>query len=71
MNIQSSESMGGLITVSQIFYDLGVPITSMNTRTSEGFDYYHVKCEVKSVRELTMLMKNLQKLSSVVSVYGS
>lgn len=71
VNIQTSETKGGLITVSKIFYDLGVPITSMNTRTSEGFDYYHVKCEVKSVRELTMLMKNLQKLSSVVSVYRS
>ncbi|MGI6110305.1 MAG: RelA/SpoT family protein [Eubacteriaceae bacterium] len=71
INIQTTETKGGLITTSKIFYDLGIPIISMNTRTADGFDYYRVKCEIKSVRELNLLMKNIQKLSNVVSVYRS
>lgn len=62
---------GGLIHVSKVFYDMHVPIIQMNSRTTDGFDYYNIKCEVRSVRELNLLINNLQKLNFVLSVIRS
>lgn len=71
ISIKSFEKQGGLLEISKPFYDLNVPIITLNTRTTDNFDYYTAKCEVKSVRELNLLIKEIKKIPEVLTVTRS
>lgn len=71
IEIKSYEKQGGLIEVSKPFYDLNIPIIEVNTKTVDGLDFYNFKCEVKSVRDLTRLLKEIRKIPEVISAVRS
>jgi guanosine-3',5'-bis(diphosphate) 3'-pyrophosphohydrolase len=69
IHIKAHEKQGLLIELSKIFIDMNIPLNALTARNERGeFDYFEANFEVKSRRELNLLIKNINKLPEIISV---
>jgi GTP pyrophosphokinase len=49
---------------------MNIPVTALNAKSEKnGYDFFSATCEVKSRRELNLLIKNLYKIKEVNQIY--
>jgi GTP pyrophosphokinase len=69
INIKADEDPHVLIEINKVFIEMNIPLNALTARNEKGkFNYFEAVFEVKSRRELNLLMKNIGKLSKVLSV---
>lgn len=69
INIKADEDPHVLIEVNKVFIEMNIPLNALTARNERGkFNYFEAVFEVKSRRELNLLMKNIGKLPKVRSV---
>ena len=68
IHIKAHQKQGTIIEISKIFIDLNITVIALNARSENGFDYYKAVVEIGSVKEVSKVMKALNKLSVVISV---
>ncbi len=70
VHIRAVEAAGTLIKISEVFLDMNIPVTALNAKSDKnGYDFFSATCEVKSRRELNLLIKNLNKIKEVNQIY--
>ena len=70
IQIKAREKQGLLIEISKIFLEMNIPLTALTARNEKGeFDYFSATFEVKTRRELNLLIKNLNKIPEVISIH--
>lgn len=69
INIKAHEKKGLLIELSKIFLDMNIPLNALTARNERGeYDFFEASFEVKSRRELNLLVKNINKIPEIISV---
>lgn len=69
LNIKAREKKGLLIEISKVFIDMSIAVIELNARNEKGrFDYFHAVFEVKSKRDLSLLINKLNTIPEIVSV---
>ena len=69
INIKADEDPHVLIEINKVFIEMNISLNALTARNEKGkFNYFEAVFEVKSRRELNLLMKNIGKLSKVLSV---
>jgi GTP diphosphokinase / guanosine-3',5'-bis(diphosphate) 3'-diphosphatase len=49
---------------------MNIPLTALTARNEKGeFDYFSATFEVKTRRELNLLIKNLNKIPEIISIH--
>lgn len=70
IQIKAREKQGLLIEISKIFLEMNIPLTALTARNEKGeFDYFSATFEVKTRRELNLLIKNLNKIPEIISIH--
>lgn len=70
VQIKAREKQGLLIEISKIFLEMNIPLTALTARNEKGeFDYFSATFEVKTRRELNLLIKNLNKIPEIISIH--
>ncbi|MDO4289109.1 MAG: bifunctional (p)ppGpp synthetase/guanosine-3',5'-bis(diphosphate) 3'-pyrophosphohydrolase [Eubacterium sp.] len=70
IHIKAREKQGLLIEISKTFIDLDIPLTALTARSERGeFDYFSATFEVKTKRELNLLIKNLNKIPEIINIH--
>ncbi len=70
IHIKAREKQGLLIEISKTFIDLDIPLTALTARNEKGeFDYFSATFEVKTKRELNLLIKNLNKIPEIINIH--
>lgn len=70
IQIKAREKQGLLIVISKIFLEMNIPLTALTARNEKGeFDYFSATFEVKTRRELNLLIKNLNKIPEIISIH--
>ncbi|MEG0376922.1 MAG: RelA/SpoT AH/RIS domain-containing protein, partial [Eubacterium sp.] len=70
IHIKAREKQGLLIEISKIFIEMNIPLTALTARNEKGeFDFFTANFEVKTKRELTLLIKNLNKLPEIINIH--
>lgn len=69
ISIQADEDPHTLIEINKVFIEMDIPLTALTARNDRGkFDYFEAVFEVKSRRELNLVIKNIKKIPSVLVV---
>ena len=69
ISVQADEDPHTLIEINKVFIEMNIPLTALTARNDRGkFDYFEAVFEVKSRRELNLVIKNIKKISSVLVV---
>ncbi len=69
INIKANERQGLLIDINKIFLEMNIPLNALTARNERGeYSYFEAVFEIKSRRELTLLIKNLNKIPEVISI---
>ncbi|MGD9473534.1 MAG: bifunctional (p)ppGpp synthetase/guanosine-3',5'-bis(diphosphate) 3'-pyrophosphohydrolase [Eubacteriaceae bacterium] len=70
IHIKATEAQGTVIKISKVFLEMNIPVTALNAKSEKnGYDFFSATCEVKSRRELNLLIKNLYKIKEVNQIY--
>ena len=70
IQIKEQKKQGLLIEISKIFLEMNIPLTALTARNEKGeFDYFSATFEVKTRRELNLLIKNLNKIPEIISIH--
>ncbi|HAZ06739.1 MAG TPA: (p)ppGpp synthetase, partial [Acetobacterium sp.] len=70
IHIKAKESPGTIIQISKTFLDMGIPVTALNAKNEKNeYDFFSATLEVKSRRELNLLIKNLNKIKEITQIY--
>jgi GTP pyrophosphokinase len=70
IHIKANESPGTIIQISKTFLDMGIPVTALNAKNEKNeYDFFSATLEVKSRRELNLLIKNLNKIKEITQIY--
>jgi GTP pyrophosphokinase len=70
IHIKAREAPGTIIKISKTFLDMGIPVTALNAKNEKNeYDFFSATLEVKSRRELNLLIKNLNKIKEIVHIY--
>ncbi|WP_296561375.1 bifunctional (p)ppGpp synthetase/guanosine-3',5'-bis(diphosphate) 3'-pyrophosphohydrolase [uncultured Acetobacterium sp.] len=70
IHIKARESPGTIIQISKTFLDMGIPVTALNAKNEKNeYDFFSATLEVKSRRELNLLIKNLNKIKEITQIY--
>ncbi|WP_373483560.1 bifunctional (p)ppGpp synthetase/guanosine-3',5'-bis(diphosphate) 3'-pyrophosphohydrolase [Acetobacterium sp.] len=70
IHIKARESPGTIIQISKTFLDMGIPVTALNAKNERNeYDFFSATLEVKSRRELNLLIKNLNKIKEITQIY--
>ncbi|AWW25344.1 bifunctional (p)ppGpp synthetase/guanosine-3',5'-bis(diphosphate) 3'-pyrophosphohydrolase [Acetobacterium sp. KB-1] len=70
IHIKAKESPGTIIQISKTFLDMGIPVTALNAKNEKNeYDFFSATLEVKSRRELNLLIKNLNKIKEIIQIY--
>ena len=70
IHIKARESPGTIIQISKTFLDMGIPVTALNAKNEKNeYDFFAATLEVKSRRELNLLIKNLNKIKEITQIY--
>jgi guanosine-3',5'-bis(diphosphate) 3'-pyrophosphohydrolase len=69
ISIQADENPHTLIEINKVFIEMNISLTALTARNEKGkFDYFEAVFEVKSRRELNLVIKNIKKIPSVLIV---
>jgi GTP pyrophosphokinase len=69
IQIKAREAQGTIIKISKTFIDMKIPVTALNAKNERNeYDFFSATLEVKSRRELNLLIKNLNKISEVIQI---
>lgn len=69
IHIKAHESQGNLIKISKIFMEMNIPVTALNAKNERHeYDFFTATIEVKSRRELNLLIKNLNKIKEIITI---
>ncbi|MBC3804712.1 RelA/SpoT family protein [Acetobacterium fimetarium] len=70
IHIKAKESPETIIKISKMFNEMKIPVTALNVKTEKNeYDYFSATLEVKSRRELNLLIKNLNKIKEIVQIH--
>ncbi len=70
IHIKAKEAPGTIIQISKTFLDMGIPVTALNAKNERNeYDFFSATLEVKSRRELNLLIKNLNKIKEITHIY--
>lgn len=70
IHIKANEAQGTLIKISKTFMEMKIPVTALNAKNEKNeYDFFSATFEVKSRRELNLLIKNLNKISEIIQIY--
>lgn len=70
IHIKARESPGTIIQISKTFLEMGIPVTALNAKNEKNeYDFFSATLEVKSRRELNLLIKNLNKIKEITQIY--
>ncbi|MBF7095884.1 RelA/SpoT family protein [Alkalibacter mobilis] len=69
INIKAKDAKGLLTKVTTVLSDQNITIVSLNVRTDQDYAYFNISFEVKSTRELNQLIKKLNKIPEIISIY--
>ena len=70
INIKAKDIRGLLLKVTNTLSDQNVDIVSLNVKTdTQGFAYLNINIEVKTVKELSILIKKLNKIPEIITIY--
>ncbi|MFZ7119866.1 MAG: RelA/SpoT family protein [Eubacteriaceae bacterium] len=70
INIKAKDQKGLLTKVTNTLSDQNISISSLNVKTdNQGFAYFNIGIEIKTIKELNHLIKKLNKISEVISIY--
>ncbi|MPW24565.1 RelA/SpoT family protein [Alkalibaculum sp. M08DMB] len=70
INIKAKDGRGLLTKVTNTLSDQNISIISLNVKTdTQGFAYLNISIEVKTVKELSILIKKLNKIPEILSIY--
>jgi GTP pyrophosphokinase len=69
INIKAKDVKGLVTKVTTVISDQNISIVSLNVRTDQNFAYFTISFEVKSTRELNMIIKKLHKIPEIESIY--
>ncbi|MEG0495775.1 MAG: bifunctional (p)ppGpp synthetase/guanosine-3',5'-bis(diphosphate) 3'-pyrophosphohydrolase, partial [Eubacterium sp.] len=70
IHIKAREKQGLLIEISKIFIEMNIPLTALTARSEKGeCDFFTASFEVKTKRELNILIKNLNKIPEIINIH--
>lgn len=70
LHIKAREKQGLVIEISKVFVEMDIPVKTLTARNERNeFDYFTATFEVKTKRELNLLIKNLNKIPEVMQVH--
>lgn len=70
LHIRAQSKQGLIIDISKTFLDLNIPLTALNARNEKNdYDVFDASFEVKTKRDLNLLIKNLNKVPEVISIH--
>jgi len=69
INIKARDAKGLLTRVTTVISDQNISIVSLNVKTDQDYAYFNVSFEVKSTRELNQLIKKLNKIPEIITIY--
>ncbi len=70
IHIKAKEAQGTIIQISKTFLQMGIPVTALNAKNEKNeYDFFSATFEVKSRRELNLLIKNLNKIKEIIQIY--
>ncbi|MBK5243592.1 MAG: bifunctional (p)ppGpp synthetase/guanosine-3',5'-bis(diphosphate) 3'-pyrophosphohydrolase [Eubacteriaceae bacterium] len=70
IHIKAIESQGTIIKITKTFMEMKIPVTALNSKNEKNeYDFFTATFEVKSRRELNLLIKNLNKISEITQIY--
>ncbi len=70
INIKAKDVRGLLLKVTNTLADQKLDIVSLNVKTdTQGFAYFNINIEVKTVKELSILIKKLNKIPEIITIY--
>ncbi|MGL4606872.1 MAG: RelA/SpoT family protein [Eubacteriaceae bacterium] len=70
IQIKAHEAQGTIIKISKTFMDMNIPVTALNAKSEKNeYDYFSATIEVKSRRELNLLIKNLTKIKEIITIH--
>lgn len=70
IQIKAREKPGLLIEISKIFLEMNIPVTALSARSEKGeFDFFTATFEVKTKRELNLLIKSLNKIPEIINIH--
>ena len=69
IKVKAHSRNGLLMDINKVFIDMKIDITAISAwNDKDGFDSVSATLEVKSRRELSLIIKNIMKINSVISV---
>ncbi|KNZ42167.1 RelA/SpoT family protein [Acetobacterium bakii] len=69
IHIKANEAQGTLIKISKTFMEMNIPVKALNAKNEKNeYDFFSATFEVKSRRELNLLIKNLHKIKEVIQI---
>lgn len=70
IHIKAKEAPGTIIQISKTFLEMNIPVTALNAKSEKNeYDFFSATLEVKSRRELNLLIKNLNKIKEIIQIY--
>lgn len=70
LHIKAREKQGLIIEISKVFIDMDIPVKTLTARNDRNeFDYFTATFEVKTKRELNLVIKNLNKIPEIIQVH--
>ncbi|HAE63170.1 MAG TPA: (p)ppGpp synthetase [Eubacteriaceae bacterium] len=69
INIKAKDAKGLLTKVTTVISDQNISIVSLNVKTDQDYAYFNISFEVKSTRELNQLIKKLNKIPEIITIY--
>ncbi|QSX08773.1 bifunctional (p)ppGpp synthetase/guanosine-3',5'-bis(diphosphate) 3'-pyrophosphohydrolase [Alkalibacter rhizosphaerae] len=69
IHIKAKDTKGLLTKVTTVISDQNISIVSLNVRTDQDYAYFTISFEVKSTRELNMVIKKLHKIPEIENIY--
>lgn len=70
IHIKANEAQGTIIKISKTFMEMNIPVTALNAKNEKNeYDFFSATFEVKSRRELNLLIKNLNKIKEITQIY--
>ncbi|NTW72327.1 MAG: bifunctional (p)ppGpp synthetase/guanosine-3',5'-bis(diphosphate) 3'-pyrophosphohydrolase [Eubacteriaceae bacterium] len=69
INIKARDAKGLLTKVTTVISDHNSSIVSLTVKTDQDYAYFDIAFEVKSTRELNQVIKKLNKISEIISIY--
>ncbi|MDD4690934.1 MAG: bifunctional (p)ppGpp synthetase/guanosine-3',5'-bis(diphosphate) 3'-pyrophosphohydrolase [Eubacterium aggregans] len=69
IHIKAHEKRELLIELSKLFIEMNIPLNALTARNERGeYDFFEASFEVKSRRELNLLIKNINKIPEIITV---